>query len=290
MPDGDFTIIEASQDEVTAMLRLIAQSENWDLCLEAASAWLAADPHSFFIGRVKDEDVGYICGVRYEGNFGFIGCYWVYPQHRGKGFGLRMFRHALSHLEGCNIGLGAVLKQVNNYKKFGFVDYCSDFIYSGSVVHLSVPDSHAIHIIEYDESMLDAIATYDRQAFPAPRKAVLRELFRMQYSTTRVYIENGSVRGYAVLHAVHPSHEVGPCIADSKDIGRALVVSLGNLLPEGNELKFTTQGENPQAGDFIAEFTEYKWEKEVELRRMYTNGLPKIDVTKLWGPASFEAG
>jgi GNAT superfamily N-acetyltransferase len=290
MSIDNFTIVEASHNEVTALLSLVARSENWDLCLEAASAWLAADPHSFFIGRINREDVGYVCGVRYENNFGFIGCYWVYPQHRGKGFGLRLFRHAFSHLDGCNIGLGAVLKQVNNYKKFGFVDYCSDFIYSGSVIHLPIPDCHAIHIVDYDESMLEAIAAYDRQAFPAPRKAVLREMCKMQYSRTRVYIEDRLVRGYAVLHAVHPSYEVGPCIADNKYIGQALVISLCNLLPEGDEVKFTTQGENPHGNDFVAELPEYGWKKEAELRRMYTGGLPKIDVTKLWGPASFEAG
>jgi N-acetylglutamate synthase-like GNAT family acetyltransferase len=290
MSDDNFTIVEASQDEVTAILRMIAESEGWGICLEAASAWLAADAHSFFIGRINGEDIGYVCGVRYENNFGFIGCYWVYPQHRGKGFGLRLFRHAVSHLEGCNIGLCAVLKQVNNYKKFGFVDYGPDTIYSGTVVHLPIPDSHVIHIVEYDESMLEAIATYDRQVFPSPRKSVLRELFKMQYSATRVYIENGSVRGYAVLHAVHPSHEVGPCIADNKDIGRALVISLGNLLPEGDDLKLTTQSANPQAGEFIAEFPEYGWKKETEFHRMYTGGLPKTDVTKLWSPVSIDTG
>jgi GNAT superfamily N-acetyltransferase len=288
MTGDEFTITEASEDEITNIITLIANSEGWGLCIESARAWLAADPHSFLIGRVNGEPVSYVSGVRYEGNFGFLGAYWVYPQHRRKGYGLRVFRAALAHLEGCNISLTAVAKEVHNYEKSGFVDCCEDTIFKAKVVHYVVPD--ADRIVEYNDSMLDAVAAYDRTVFPAPRKAVLEEFFKMPSSRVRVYIENGGILGYAVLHAIRQGHEIGPCFADTPEIARSLFITLANLLPVGASLNFFALGENTGSHDFIANFKDFEWEHVVSLRRMYTKGLPKIDSHKLWSPMSCEFG
>jgi hypothetical protein len=228
--------------------------------------------------------------MRYEENYGFIGCFWVRKDHRGQGFGVRMFRHALEHLSGCNVGICGVLSQVHNYQKSGFIPFSRDTRYVGKVARLTVPEEHERCIVPYDETMLDAIAVYDRQVFPSVRKPVLRAYLRMANSFARVYVQDGKIRGYGVIHAVHRSNELGPCFADNREIARALVATLVNCLPENATFGMNIQEENPESAKFVEEFPEYQMEVFMLLQRMYTIGPPKIDVTKLWSPTGFTTG
>jgi hypothetical protein len=214
MSDDDLVISPASRSEALVLLRTVNEHEGWDPCLEAIDAWLAVDPEAFWIGRHNGTPVAYICAIRYDG-YGFIGCYWVAPDQRGHRFGIRMFRHGLARLDGCNVGLSAVHEQVNNYIKSGFIDLFEDLIYYGHVAHLPVSDS--ARVFEYADSMLDAVAAYDRQTFPADRKELLRLMFKIEKTAVRVHIEDGTIRGYALLHDVPGGHEVSPCSAHERN-------------------------------------------------------------------------
>jgi GNAT superfamily N-acetyltransferase len=290
MTNEDFAISPASPDETRLILRMLADIEGWRMCIEAAEAWLAADPESFFIGRLNGEHIAHVSAVRYEENYGFIGCYWVRKDRRGQGFGVRMYRHALEHLKGCNIGISGLPYQVQNFCKSGFIPFSQDTRYVGKVAKLTVPEAHACHIVPYEETMLDSIAVYDRQVFPSVRKALLRAYFKMPNSFTYVYIENGNVRGYAVVHAVHGSNEIGPCFADNREIAKALVITVVNCLPDDATLGMNTQEENPESAQLIAELPEYEMKVFMLLKRLYTTEPPKIDVTKLWSPTGFSTG
>jgi GNAT superfamily N-acetyltransferase len=290
MTDDNFVISEASRSEGHTILSMLADAEGWRVCFESIDSWLASDPQMFFIGRLNGEHIAHVSAIRYEENYGFIGCFWVRKDHRGKGFGVRMFRHALQHLEGCNIGISAVLNQVQNYQKSGFIPFSSDTRFIGKAATVSVPTSHSSHIIPYNETLLEAIAVYDRQVFPSVRKAFLREYFQMSNSFTRVYVENGNIRGYSVLHRVYQSYEIGPCFADNQKIAKALIASLVNCLPENTTFGVNIQEENPEISQFVTELSEYRLEVWMQLKRMYTVEPPKIDVTKLWIPTGFTTG
>jgi ribosomal protein S18 acetylase RimI-like enzyme len=288
MTSDSYSISPACLDEIPSLLRMISDSEGWSLCFEAPIAWLAVDPNCFFVGRLNGHPVSTICSIRYEESYGFLGCYWVSKDHRGKGLGLTIFKQAISHLDGCNIGLSAVLKQVQNYEKSGFVRFSSDWIFRGLAVHLTVPNDQ--NIIEYDDSLFDSIVAYDRQVFPSKRSPWLKEWLKLPKSISRVYIENGEVRGYAQLHEGAFSPEIGPCYADSKEIAKELIMNLVNQVVEGKVIRIYLQEENPQAIEFVRELSQYQFEKEATMKRMYTKGPPKIEVGKVWCPSSVDIG
>ena len=79
------------------------------------------DRQGLWLGWLGREPVGCIAGVRYNDVYGFIGLFLVVPGQRGRGFGVRLWRHALEHLAdlAC-IGLEAAPDRIDDYAGWGF--------------------------------------------------------------------------------------------------------------------------------------------------------------------------
>ncbi|MGD1922785.1 MAG: hypothetical protein ACFB03_01160 [Paracoccaceae bacterium] len=58
-----------------------AVAEGWNPALDDAGAFVAADPHGFFVGWLGDEAVSAISEVRHSKDFGFLGFYLCRPDH-----------------------------------------------------------------------------------------------------------------------------------------------------------------------------------------------------------------
>ena len=90
----------------------------------------AADPNGVFIGYLGDEPISFICAFKYVQNHGFIRLYLVKKKYRQKGYGLKIFNHAMKYLDGCNVGLNGVLPQIHHFERFGFKIYHSTQCFS----------------------------------------------------------------------------------------------------------------------------------------------------------------
>src|SRR5918993_985600 len=97
-----------------------AAREGWNPGLDDAACFAEADRGGFMMAFLDRAPIGCISAVRYDAGFGFIGFYLVRPDLRGKGFGLQVWRTAMSRLEPCTIGLDGVIAQEENYRKSGF--------------------------------------------------------------------------------------------------------------------------------------------------------------------------
>jgi GNAT superfamily N-acetyltransferase len=263
---------------------MLAEIEGWRVCLEASDAWLAVDPDCFFIGRLGGAHIAHVSAVRYEEGYGFIGCFWVRADHRSRGFGLRIFRRALAHLAGCNVGISGVLRAVRSYARSGFAPHSDDARFVGRICPCR-PRTRPRTARRCSTRSPRTTASFSRPPGARCSRAGSRSA-----SAARVYVDGGAVRGYAVLHPVHNSHEIGPCFADTREIARALLIALVNQLPEGATFGVNVQGENPEGEAFVRDLPEFRLELFMQLKRMYTAGPPNIDVTKLWCPTGFTAG
>src|SRR5438045_764066 len=85
--------------------------------------------------------------VRYGDDFGFVGQYIVAPEHRGRGFGLRIWTAGLARLGGRNVGLDGVLDQVPNYDRSGFRFSHHHVRYGGTVAGRSLPGRARLHAV-----------------------------------------------------------------------------------------------------------------------------------------------
>ena len=116
-----------------------------------------------------------ISAVKYGEAFGFVGFYIVKPAHRGKGYGLALWKAGLERLSGRNIGLDGVVSQQDNYRKSGFRLAHRNIRYEGvtgggTPAHPDVIDLHRVPFAE--------VEAYDRPFFPDDRSRFLAAWLR----------------------------------------------------------------------------------------------------------------
>jgi ribosomal protein S18 acetylase RimI-like enzyme len=284
---SNFVMATATRDELTEIVQMTIEEAHWRASYKIVDAWWALDPAGFFIGRVDGMLVSQICAIRYDDSYGFMGLYLVRESHRGKRFGISLARHAIRHLAGCNIGVSAELDRIADYARSGFVLTSDDLIFLGVAARCPTVSSLIVH---YDDSMLDAVAEYDRRCFPAARRGYLARLFQMEDCVVYVYREAGELRGYVTVYPVHDAWTVAPCFADTAEIARQLIRAAVNSVPKGGLIEMNVQCENPDAQALVAGMTEYQMKVDLRLGRMYTKGVPMTDSSKVWLVMSFFIG
>lgn len=119
-PSSDqFTVRTMNEADVQLVVDWAA-AEGWNPGLHDAAAFYRADPRGFFIGEIDGEPVGAMSAVRYPEAFAFIGLFIVRPEFRGPGFGTRIAKIAMRHIEGALVGVDGVFEKEASYQKFGF--------------------------------------------------------------------------------------------------------------------------------------------------------------------------
>ena len=121
-----------------------AADEGWNPGTGDASAFFQADPNGFFVAEdASGALLAAISVVNHSDSFAFLGLYIVRPNHRGKGIGLGLWRHALKHAGERTIGLDGVEAQQHNYEASGFAHAGGTTRFSGFVERAVDRDIHA---------------------------------------------------------------------------------------------------------------------------------------------------
>jgi ribosomal protein S18 acetylase RimI-like enzyme len=115
----NLTVRKMAEADLALALEWAAR-EGWNPGLHDAHCFYAADPQGFFVGEREGVPIGCVSAVRYGSGFGFLGLYIVKAEHRGQGFGLKLWRAALDHFGDRVTGLDGVVAQQENYRKSGF--------------------------------------------------------------------------------------------------------------------------------------------------------------------------
>mmetsp|Transcript_19990 Transcript_19990/g.28721 ORF Transcript_19990/g.28721 Transcript_19990/m.28721 type:complete len:290 (+) Transcript_19990:62-931(+) len=262
--------------------------EGWEPGIDDMSVFPAVDPTGFFVGIVEGRIVGCVSGVKYNDDYGFIGYYIVLPEERGKGYGLKLFQHAVKYLGDRNIGLDGLLVQVPNYQKSGFQSYHATPRFQGNGTGPS--ESAAENIVPLSAVDAAQLAAYDRKHFPAPRAPWLQKwMGGIPGWHTGAYMEGGSIRGYAVMRPCITGFRLGPLYADTPDIARKLMAYMRAQLAE-NQTFFIDVPECNQTGIAFAK-DELGLTKLWDCIRMYTKGEPEgVNWGEVYGVSSLELG
>ena len=259
-----------------------AQAEGWTPGINDATAFYAADPGGFLVGEIDGEPISSISAVRYDDNFGFIGLYIVKPDRRGQGFGLRTWQEGLKLLGDRNFALDGVLAQVENYRKFGFQPAYRHIRYQGTGIATTPPD----HIVPIEDIPFSDILDYDRQHFPASRSAFLEKWIALPARAGYAYIKDGKLSGYGVIRECHTGLRIGPLFADNPQIAENLFQCLSSF-GDGKPIFLDAPDANPEA---IALAEKYGMKPVFECVRMYTRGMPNINISQVFGVTSLELG
>src|SRR5215831_14844979 len=171
MTERDQLCIRAMRPQEIALAVDWAAAEGWNPGRADAACFGTVDPQGFLIGELDGRAAATISCVNYDDRFAFLGFYIVRPDLRGRGYGLRMWKAAMSHSSSRTVGLDGVVAQQDNYRKSGFRLAYPNIRYGGTIGPLSAPTAGIVPLAELPFAMLEAD---DATVFPAPRTAFLR--------------------------------------------------------------------------------------------------------------------
>jgi GNAT superfamily N-acetyltransferase len=280
MDEPGFCIRNMTEAELGLALEWAA-ADGWNPGLFDAHCFHAADPSGFFMGWLDGEPAGCISAVAYDEQYGFLGLYIVKPEYRGKGFGLKLWNAAMSHLGRRNVGLDGVKAQQENYSKSGFKLAFRNLRHQGKgggAAPAGLIDLKAAHFEE--------IARYDRTVFPASRSNFLRLWTQQPRGVALALWEKGGLGGYGVLRACRHGFKIGPLFANDACIADALFRGLASRVP-GEMIYLDTPEANAAA---IRLAGKHGMEPVFETARMYTLGCPDEQISRCYGMTTLELG
>ncbi|MCZ4102344.1 GNAT family N-acetyltransferase [Streptomyces sp. H39-C1] len=279
-----FEITAASAADIGLMADWAA-AEGWNPGRTDGSAFFAADPHGFLIGRLDGEPVACVSVVRYGTDFGFLGFYITQPSLRGQGYGIQLWRAGMARLAGRNVGLDGVVAQQENYRKSGFRSAWNNIRYEGTPA-ADTPAPAGVTLVDARTLPFDQLAAYDRRFFPAPRDSFLATWIAAPQRTPLAAVRDGELQGLAVLRACREASRIGPVHADSPEVAGALVGALAATVP-GEPVSIDVPDINKPAVHLMERLG---LAPSFETARMYTGPLPETDQAGMYGVTSLELG
>ncbi len=277
--DG-FTIEQATEEDLAYMLSLAAL-EGWAPGLHDAKAFYRADPSGFFIGKLNGRRVGCISNVCYNQEFAFLGLYIVEKAFRKKGFGMKLWKHAMQYANDRCVGLDGVVQEQENYKKSGFSLY-----YRNRRYEILVKGKHASETVKLEAVEFYTLSTYDAEIFGVKRDKFLKEWIGMPNAKGFALSKDQTLVGYGVVRSCGDVYKIGPLFADDITSASKIFESLSSYARD-KPIYLDVSECNSLALELAQ---KYGGKMVFETARMYTKNPPSQLLDKVFGITSFELG
>lgn len=261
-----------------------AASEGWNPGLHDADSFFNADKNGFFIGEINHIPISTISAVKYGNDFGFIGFYIVNPMYRNRGYGIKIWNHALEYLKGRNIGLDGVVSQQENYKKSGFKLAYRNIRFQGISENIKQENSKVLNLSQLP---LPLIEEYDKPLFFGDRAHFLRHWITQSECNALGILYNGKLAGYGVIRICRTGYKIGPLFADTPELAESLFDALMLKIPRGEPIYLDIPEINTEALELAR---RHNMQIGFETARMYTGEFPELDYEKIYGVTTFELG
>lgn len=203
MKIGD--IADAELDQLHALSIAVGwphRSEDWQFLRRVGKGIVAQDG----IGRVLGSAMWFPNGD----NFATIGMLITSPRLQANGTGQWLMRHALTELEGYNLGLSATRAAYRLYLSLGFEAERTVYQCQGEAIEPDVAaGGGGVRAVGPDD--LVPVAKLDREAYGADRLPVLAGL--LEHSRAVGLFRNGGLKAFALCRPFGRGHVIGPVVA-----------------------------------------------------------------------------
>jgi GNAT superfamily N-acetyltransferase len=282
MTNDPFTIRAMKRSEIAIACEWAA-AEGWNPGPDDPACFATVDPNGFHIGELDGTAASTISVVNYDERFAFLGFYIVRPDLRGRGYGLRTWRTAISHAGSRTIGLDGVVTQQDNYRKSGFVLAHRNIRFGGIPAALSVPPPG---LVELTDVPFAAIEADDATVFPAPRPSFLRAWIDSPRHRGRALVRDGRLAAWGVIRPCRQGHKIGPLVADDRGAAEAVFEALCACV-DGGEVFLDVIAPNRDA---VALAKAHGLDPIFETARMYSGPVRPVAQTRIFGITTFELG
>ncbi|MER5767293.1 GNAT family N-acetyltransferase [Streptomyces sp. NPDC001985] len=261
-----------------------AVAEGWNPGRGDVACFHPTDPAGFFVGRIGAEIVSSVSVVAYSDRYAFLGYYVVRSDLRGRGLGIATWKAGFGHAGDRLVGLDAVPAQQANYRRSGFIPAYGTVRHAGRPVASGTGGAGTVPVAP---EHLDAIAAYDRDCFPAGRRAFLSRWLTAPGHLALVRLRDGRVTGYGAIRPGHDAHRVGPLFADTRQDAEALLDGLTAHLGPDDEIAVDMPETQPEAEEIAA---ARGLAPQFPTVRMYTGPAPELRTERIFGVTSLELG
>lgn len=282
MTHDNYRIRPMTFQEVETIAVEWAAQEGWNPGLVDAVPFFETDPRGFLAGELNGEIIACISAVAYDEIFGFIGFYIVKPEFRGRGFGLQLWRAAMTYLGNRNIGLDGVLEQQANYRTSGFTFAYSNIRYEGVGGGTTSAQVQSLVNVPYEK-----ILAYDTTCFPVARSRFLQAWLAMPQAESMCVVKDGELRGYGMIRPCRNGFKIGPLFADTPEWADDIFRSLCARVSATD----TVYLDIPEVNKAAVALTErHNMRAVFSTARMYTREAPRMPLEKIFGVTTFELG
>ena len=295
--NDNFTIRNISNYELQKVTNW-AKLEGFAPGIDDISIYKNTDRQGIWVGCLNDDPVGSIACVKYNASYGFIGLFIVRKEFRNRGYGVRLWKHALGYLDGIEcIGLEAAPSRLNDYQKWGFEK--SSTTYRWKLYGCKdLPESNfykesdpAFKVVPGSQISSEAVLNYDSQRESSPRPHFLNDWLRNSFGIVKALIDNnGMCHGFGrirpcILKDNERGWRIGPLLADTPPLAELLIRELVEGLE--NEILLDCPGINPYANYLLSNLGFHEISKTY---RMYKGIQPPFPMNQLYGLACLELG
>jgi GNAT superfamily N-acetyltransferase len=271
-------------DDVAAGLSLCRQN-NWN---QTEAEWrVLLEPPSVFRVAVGGDGrvVGTAGAVAYGRDLAWVCMVLVDGAERGHGLGTALVEQVLDQLGAFEaVGLDATPRGRPVYARLGFGDAL------GLLRMAAPPRGGRPPSAESGEGTramsaadLPEVLTWDREAFGADRSRLLRWALETAPERARVVFADGRLDGYCFGRRGQHSDAIGPIVARSLEVARALVAAA--LSPRADRRVVV---DAVSSSEWQTELLALGFREERALTRMYLGGRPsreeRADVFAIFGP------
>lgn len=266
-----------------------AADEGWNPGLDDAQSFRAVDPAGFLALELDGQFIGGGAIVRHDACFGFMGLFIMHPNHRGQGLGRKLWYARRDRLisrlgTGATIGLDGVEAMKDFYARGGFRATTRHVRFQLST---PVPPPHtALPAVPLHAVPWAQVAEFDRTCFPSPRDCYLRAWLATPSSCSFACVEDGILRGYAVVRRCRVGWKIGPLFAENRVAAAQLFLHCCDAAQGGPV--FLDVPEANREG--LALTLEFGMQPVFHCTRMYLGPAPQLRTERIFGITTLELG
>jgi predicted N-acetyltransferase YhbS len=198
-------------DDVAAAMRLVSQA-GWNQVEADWRRFLAMQPDGCFVAESDGRAVGTTVACAF-GDVAWLAMVLVDVEHRGRGIGTALVRHALDFADGLGarrVRLDATALGRPVYEKLGFVAECELARFEGALAAGHFGGEAPAVVARPDD--YEAICALDRSVVGADRRKFLTRLFAESADDVRAIKNGESIVGYLSVRRGSNAIQIGPCI------------------------------------------------------------------------------
>ena len=275
-----------------------ARLEGFSPGFDDISIYKNTDKQGVWVGCIDNHPIGCIACVKYNSSYGFIGLFIVRKEFRNRGYGVKLWKHALDYLANVDcIGLEAAPNRLDDYQKWGFKissitnRWKSDGIQDLPDSNFYKDEKNAFKVVPGNRISPEAVLIYDSQREPCPRPHFLNDWLKNSSGNVSALVDNnGMCHGFGrirpcILQDKNQGWRIGPLLADTPPLAELLIRKLVGGIE--SQILLDCSSLNPYANYLLSSLGFKEISKTY---RMYKGFLPPSPMNQVYGLACLELG